>query len=245
MSNGSAPSRKWKRTAGRACALDCFGIGWEGYNTTCSEVLSRNAMAVTVSSFTGRGAHRICRPARRRAQVAASDCEGAGRVSTRSASPPIARSVYAKHPTHQGTVPRNTVTPRDRRPGSRQRALHCRRESRGEGPLCTVRVRFKIPRHDRLPRAVWDVPYTATPFCSTNPARHAPRRSASAFPNGSSPVIRRRSHARCFARLPWAGVPEVTVPDPRPKKLRKWMIRQAKSIAGMNREPTMRNRTPK
>jgi secreted protein with Ig-like and vWFA domain len=49
--NPAALTQKVESHRKQGIALDCFGIGWEGYNDDLLEVLSRHGMAVTASSI--------------------------------------------------------------------------------------------------------------------------------------------------------------------------------------------------
>ena len=102
----------------------------------------------------------------------------------------------------------------------------------GEGPLGTVRVRYKVPGTAEYHEHEWDVPYTGN-VASLEQASPAMRlaASASAFSEwlASSPYAAEVTPDRLLGYV--SGVPDVYGADARPKKL-EWMIRQAKSIAG-------------
>jgi len=102
----------------------------------------------------------------------------------------------------------------------------------GDGPLCTVRVRYKIPGTTTYREQAWDVPYTGNAL-SLEQSSAAMRLAASAA-----------AFSEWLVASPFAGdvspdavlhvlraVPEVFGADSRPKTL-EWMVRQAKSIEG-------------
>ena len=102
----------------------------------------------------------------------------------------------------------------------------------GNGPLATVRVRYKVPGTADYHEHEWPVPYTgnALPLEQASPAMRLTA-TASAFSEWlvSSPYAGEVTPDRLLGCL--SSVPEVYGADARPKKL-EWMIRQAKSIAG-------------
>ena len=103
---------------------------------------------------------------------------------------------------------------------------------RGEGPVATVRVRFKVPGTSDYREHEWTVPYEGAvkSLDASSPALRLAA-SASAFSEWlvSSPFAAEVTPDKLLAQL--GGVPETWPADPRPKKL-EWMIRQAKSVAG-------------
>jgi hypothetical protein len=102
----------------------------------------------------------------------------------------------------------------------------------GEGPLATVRVRYKIPGTSDYREQAWDVPYAGS-VAALEHSSAAMRlaASASAFAEWlvASPFAAEVTPDRLLSYL--GGVPEVFGADERPKKL-EWMIRQARSIEG-------------
>jgi hypothetical protein len=102
----------------------------------------------------------------------------------------------------------------------------------GRGPLCTVRVRFKIPGTTDYREHAWDVPYNgnAVALEQSSPAmRLAATSGALAEWLVASPFAAEVTPDALLGYL--NGVPETYGADERPKKL-EWMIRQAKSIGG-------------
>ena len=102
----------------------------------------------------------------------------------------------------------------------------------GDGPLATVRVRYKVPGTTDYREQEWPVPYTgnAEALEQASPALRLAA-TASAFSEWlvSSPYAAEVTPDRLLGYL--GGVPEVYGADARPKKL-EWMLRQAKSISG-------------
>ena len=102
----------------------------------------------------------------------------------------------------------------------------------GEGPLCTVRVRFKIPGTTDYREQAWDVPNNGNALLleQSSPAMRLAA-SASAFAEWlvASPFAGEITPDRVLGLL--SGVPEIYGADARPKKL-EWMIRQAKNLQG-------------
>ena len=143
-------------------ALDCFGIGWEGYNDDLLEVLSRNG--------DGRYALSQLRPRKRRGnlpaklagalQVAASDVKV--QVEFNPARVTAYRQIgYAKHQLTKEQFRDNTVNAAQIGAAEAGNALYTVEVNpSGTGPLCTVRVRFRIPGTADYREHAWDVPYT-------------------------------------------------------------------------------------
>jgi Mg-chelatase subunit ChlD len=214
-------------------ALDCFGIGWEGYNDDLLEVLSRNGDGrygfintpdEAASEFAGKLAGAL--------HVAASDVKvqvefNPGRVTA------YHQIGYARHQLTKEQFRDNTVDAAEIGAAESGNALYVIEVNpRGEGPLAIVRVRYKVPGTVEYHEHEWAVPYTG---------------NAIALPD-SSPAMRLAATASAFsewlATSPYAaevapdslleclrGIPEIYGPDQRPKKL-EWMIRQAKSLTG-------------
>jgi Mg-chelatase subunit ChlD len=214
-------------------ALDCFGIGWEGYNDDLLEVLARNgdgryaflnSPEEVASEFAAKLAGAL--------QVAASDVKvqvefNAGRVTA------YRQIGYAKHQLTKEQFRDNTVNAAQIGAAEAGNALHTVEVNpAGTGPLCTVRVRFRIPGTQDYREHAWDVPFAgnAVALEQASPAmRLAATASALSEWLASSPYAGEVTTDRLLGYL--SGVPEVYGADARPKKL-EWMIRQAKSIAG-------------
>ena len=140
---------------------------------------------------------------------------------------------YAKHQLKQEQFRDNTVDAAEIGAAEAGNALYVVQvDPRGEGPLATVRVRYKTPGTTQYHEHEWPVPYTGTAKLleQSGPALRLAT-VASAFSEwlASNPYAAEVSLDQLLTYL--AGVPETCQADPRPKKL-EWMIRQAKSISG-------------
>jgi Mg-chelatase subunit ChlD len=214
-------------------ALDCFGIGWEGFNDDLLEVLSRhgdgrygfiNTPEEASTEFAGQlaGAFR----------VAASDVKVQVEFNPKRVT--AYRQIgYAQHQLTQEQFRDNTVDAAEMGAAESGNALYVIEVNpRGEGPLAIVRVRFKVPGTADYREHEWTVPVSG-PAVALEQASPALRlaAAASAFSEWlvSSPYAAEVTSDRLLGYL--SGVPEVYGADARPKKL-EWMIRQAKSIAG-------------
>jgi secreted protein with Ig-like and vWFA domain len=214
-------------------ALDAFGIGWEGFNDDLLETLSRNgdgrygfinSPQEAATEFAAKLAGAL--------QVAASDVKvqvefNPKRVTT------YRQIGYAKHQLTKQQFRDNTVDAAEIAAQEAGNALYTAEVNpAGQGPLCTVRVRYKVPGTTEYREQAWDVPFNgnAVALEQASPAMRLAA-SASAFSEWlvASPFAAEVTPDRLLASL--SGVPDVYGADERPKKL-EWMIRQAKSIAG-------------
>jgi Mg-chelatase subunit ChlD len=214
-------------------ALDCFGIGWEGYNDDLLEVLSRNGDGrygflntpeEAATEFAGQLAGAL--------HVAASDVKV--QVEFNPTRVTAYRQLgYAKHQLTKEQFRDNTVDAAEIGAAESGNALYVIAVNpAGEGPLATVRVRYKVPGTTGYHEHEWPVPYTgsAVALDQAGPAMRLAA-TASAFSEWlvSSPYATEVTPDRLLACL--SGVPEIYGADARPKKL-EWMLRQAKSVAG-------------
>ncbi len=214
-------------------ALDCFGIGWEGYNDDLLEVLSRNGDGrygfvntpeAVATEFAAQLAGAL--------QVAASDVKV--QVEFNPARVNAYRQIgYAKHQLTKEQFRDNTVDAAEIAAAEAGNALYViETNPQGQGPLATVRVRYKVPGTSDYRELEWPVPYTgaAVALEQSSPAMRLAT-TAAAFSEWlvSSPFAGEVTPDQLLATL--SGVPEVYGADARPKKL-EWMIRQAKAIAG-------------
>ena len=214
-------------------ALDCFGIGWEGFNDDLLEVLSRNgdgrygfinSPEEAATEFAGQLAGAL--------QVAASDVKVQVEFNPRRVT--AYRQIgYAKHQLTKEQFRDNTVDAAEIAAAEAGNALYAvEANPAGVGPLAIVRVRFKVPGTADYREHEWAVPFTG----NAAPLEHASSAmrlaaTASAFSEWlvSSPFAGEVTPDRLLGYL--GGVPEIYGADARPKKL-EWMIQQAKSIAG-------------
>jgi Mg-chelatase subunit ChlD/type II secretory pathway pseudopilin PulG len=214
-------------------ALDCFGIGWDGFNDDLLEVLSRNgdgrygfinSPAEAATDFVGQLAGAL--------KVAASDVKV--QVEFNAARVTAYRQIgYAKHQLKKEQFRDNTVDAAEIAAQEAGNALYTVEVNPdGSGPLATVRVRYKVPGTAEYREQAWDVPYagSAVALDQASPAMRLAA-TASAFSEWLvvSPYAGEVTPDALLGTL--NGVPEVFGADPRPKKL-EWMIRQAKSLSG-------------
>jgi Mg-chelatase subunit ChlD len=214
-------------------ALDCFGVGWDGYNDTLMETLSR----------TGNGRYGFINTPEEAATEFAGKLAGALRVAASDVKVQVEfnpnrvtawRQIgYAKHQLTKEQFRDNTVAAAQIGAAESGNALYTVEIApAGDGPLCTVRVRFRLPGTSDYQEHAWDVPYTGTAVALDNasPAMRLAA-AAAAFSEwlASSPYAGEITPDQLLAYM--RGVPEIYGADARPKNL-EWMIRQAKSIAG-------------
>ncbi len=214
-------------------ALDCFGIGWEGFNDELLESLSRNgdgrygfvnSPEAAATEFAGQLAGAL--------QVAASDVKVQVEFNPRRVTS-YRQIGYAKHQLKKEQFRDNTVDAAEIAAAEAGNALYTVEVNpSGEGPLATVRVRFKVPGTADYREHEWAVPYDgAAKALDQSTATLRLAGTASAFSEWlvSSPFSGEVTPDRLLSLL--SGVPEAFAADPRPKKL-EWMVRQAKSVAG-------------
>jgi Mg-chelatase subunit ChlD len=214
-------------------ALDCFGVGFDGYNDNMMETLSR----------TGNGRYGFINTPEEAATEFAGKLAGALRVTASDVKVQLEfnpnrvtsyRQIgYAKHQLTKEQFRDNTVAAAQIGAAESGNALYTVQVNPlGDGPLCTVRVRFRVPGTTDYQEHAWDVPYTGTVVTldKASPAMRLAATSA-AFAEwlASSPYAGEVTPDQLLACL--RGVPEVYGADARPKQL-EWMIRQAKSMTG-------------
>ena len=214
-------------------ALDCFGIGWEGFNDDLLEVLSRN----------GDGRYGFINTPEEAATEFAGQLVGALHTAASDVKVQVEFNPnrvtsyrqlgYAKHQLTKEQFRDNTVDAAEIGAAESGNALYAvETNPAGEGPLAIVRVRYKIPGTTDYREHEWTVPYTGNAI-SMEQASPAMRlaATASAFSEwlAGNPYAAEVTLDRLIGYL--TGVPEVYGADARPKKL-EWMLRQAKSLAG-------------
>lgn len=214
-------------------ALDCFGIGWEGLNDDLLEVLSRNGDGrygfintpeEAATDFVGQLAGAL--------KIAASDVKvqvefNPKRVTT------YRQIGYAKHQLTKEQFRDNTVDAAEIAAQEVGNALYTVEvNAAGQGPLGTVRVRYKVPGTTDYREQAWEVPFTGN-VPSLEQASPALRLAASAGAFAewlvASPFAGEVTPDALLGQL--NGVAEGFGADARPKKL-EWMIRQAKRLEG-------------
>ena len=214
-------------------ALDCFGIGWEGYNDDLLEVLARNgdgrygfvnSPEEAATGFAAQLAGAL--------SVAASDVKV--QVEFNPARVTAWRLVgYAKHQLKKEQFRDNTVDAAEIAAAETGNALYIiETNPRGSGPVGTVRVRYKIPGTSDYHEHAYEAPYTgpAPELAQAGPAlRLAVTAGAFCEWLQGSPYGAEAAPARLLPVL--AGVPQIYGRDPRPRQL-ETMIRQAAALGG-------------
>jgi Mg-chelatase subunit ChlD len=214
-------------------ALDCFGIGWEGYNDDLLEVLTRNGdgrygFINTPEEAAGSFANQLAGAL----HVAAADVKV--QVEFNPSRVTAYRQIgYARHQLTKEQFRDNTVDAAEIGAAESGNALYVVEVNpNGEGPIATVRVRYKIPGTAEFHEHEWPVPYTgkANSLQQASPALRLAA-SASAFGEwlSSSPYAAEVTPDALLGYL--NGIPEMYGADTRPKTL-EWMVRQAKAITG-------------
>jgi len=214
-------------------ALDCFGIGWEDYNDDLLEQLSRNGDGRygfintpedATANFAGQLAGAL--------KIAASDVKV--QVEFNPQRVISYRQIgYAKHQLTKEQFRDNTVDAAEIAAQEAGNALYTiETNPNGEGPIATVRIRYKTPGTTDYHEQEWPVPYNGTSV-SLDQSSAAMRlaATASAFSEwlAVSPFAQEVSPDQLLHTL--SGVPQTYGADPRPQKL-EWMIRQAASLEG-------------
>lgn len=217
----------------KGIALDCFGVGWEGYNDDLLEQLSRN----------GDGRYGFINSPDAAAMEFASQLAGALRVAASDVKVQVEfnpkrvtayRQIgYAKHQLTKEQFRDNTVDAAEIGAAESGNALYVVEVNpRGEGDLATVRARFKVPGTSDYREHEWTVPFSPnTPALEqASPAlRLAATASAFSESLAGSPYATEVTSDKLLGII--NGVPQTFSTDPRPQKL-EWMIRQAKSLSG-------------
>ena len=214
-------------------ALDCFGIGWEGYNDTLLESLSRN----------GDGRYGFVNDPKEADDDFAKQLAGALQVAASDVkvqvefNPERVRSYrqigYAKHQLKKEQFRDNTVDAAEIGAAESGNALYTiELKADGHGPIGVVRVRFKRPSSGQVEEREWPVPYSSDSVPldqASSTIRLAATGAAFAEWLARSPYAGDVQPTRLLTYL--SGIPELYPMDPRPKRL-EWMIRQAGAIAG-------------
>lgn len=231
--NPDALTKKVEAQRKQGIALDCFGIGWEGYNDNLLEQLTRNADGRygfintpedAASNFATQLAGAL--------QVAASDVKVQVEFNPRRVK--AYRQIgYATHQLTKEQFRDNTVNAAQIGAAESGNALYVVEiDPRGEGDLATVHVRFRVPGTSDYREHEWPVPFTgeAQPLEQSSSAlRLAGAASAFSEMLAASPYATEVTSDRLLNIL--NGVPPIYGADPRPTKL-EWMIRQARSLSG-------------
>ena len=217
----------------KGVALDCFGIGWEGYNDDLLEVLSHNgdgrygfvnSPEQVGTEFSDQLAGAL--------NVAAADVKA--QIEFNPARVTSWRQIgYAKHQLTKEQFRDNKVDAAEIAAAEQGNALYViETNPNGSGPIGTMRVRFKVPETGEFIEQSWPLAYQAqTPMLEN--ATPAMRLAASASGLGEwlsqSPYSTEISPAALQKYM--TGVSGAFAPDPRPARLES-MIRQARALSG-------------
>jgi Mg-chelatase subunit ChlD len=228
-----ALKKKVEANRKQGIALDCFGIGWEGYNDDLLEILARNSDGrYGFINAPEEAAREFVTQLAGALQVAASDVKVQVEFNPNRVT--AYRQIgYAKHQLTKEQFRDNTVDAAEIGAEESGNALYVIENSpSGVGPLATVRARYKVPGTADYHEHEWTVPFTgnASLLEQSSPAMRLAA-TASAFSEwlSTSPFAAEVTPDALLAYL--NGVPEVYGADQRPRKL-EWMVRQAKSITG-------------
>lgn len=221
------------RNRQQGIALDCFGVGWEGYNDDLLEVLSRNAdgrygflnrSEEAGSEFAAQLAGAL--------QVFASDVKV--QVQFNPDRVKAYRQIgYAKHQLTKEQFRDNSVDAAEIGAAEAGVAAYVIEvDPAGQGPLGTVRVRYRDVLANLYQEQEWLVPYTgaAPALPDASPAQKLAA-TAIGFSEwlAGSPYASEISPQKLLALL--QGVPQTFGLDPRPQQLEA-IIRQAGSLSG-------------
>jgi Mg-chelatase subunit ChlD/anti-sigma factor RsiW len=217
----------------RGLALDCFGIGWEGYNDDLLEVLARR----------GDGRYGFVNSPDEAASGFAAQLAGALRVAAADVKVQVEfnparvnhwRQIgYAKHQLTKEQFRDNTVDAAEIGAAEAGTALYALEVNpRGQGPLGVFRVRYREPATGHYREHEWTLAYPGS-APALEAASPAMRLAATAALFGEwlaqSPFAGDASPDRLLGLL--QGVPEVFAPDSRPTQL-EWMLRLAQALGG-------------
>ena len=206
---------------------------WEGYDDELMEQLSRNgdgrygfinSPAAAASDFAGQLAGAL--------QVAASDVKVQVEWNPRRAR--AWRQIgYARHQLTREQFRDNTVDAAELGAAEAGNALYTVQvDPAGEGPLGTVRVRFKVPGTSDYRELEWTLPHDGAAR-ALDQASPTLRLAATAGAFGkwlaASPFAAEATPDRLLTLM--RGVPNTWAADPRPAQLQR-MLQQAQSLGG-------------
>lgn len=214
-------------------ALDCFGIGWDGYNDELLETLSRhgdgrygfiNTPEAAATEFAGQLAGAL--------QVAASDVKVQVQFNPRRVTA-YRQMGYAKHQLTKEQFRDNTVDAAEIGAAEAGNALYVVEVNpAGDGPLGVARVRFRVPGSGEYHEQEWTLAYdgSARVFDQAAPALRLAG-VAAAFSEWlvASPFAGEVTVPRLQGHL--AGLPGMPGIDPRVKQL-ETMLRLAGGLGG-------------
>ncbi len=217
----------------KGIALDCFGIGWEGYNDDLLETLSRH----------GDGRYGFVNSPEEAATGFADQLAGALEVAAANVKVQVEfnparvtayRQVgYAKHQLTEEQFRDNTVDAAEIGAAESGNVLYVAQvEPQGQGPIGVVRARYQDPSTGEYHEQEWGLPYLGpAPELAASSATLRLAGSAAAFAEwlARSPFAAEVSPDRLLRLL--EGVPEAFDLDPRPEQLRT-MLRQSIVLGG-------------
>lgn len=217
----------------KGVALDCFGIGWEGLNDAMLERLARNGdgrygFVNTPEEASSRFVNQLAGAL----QVAAADVKV--QVEFNPSRVPNWRQIgYAKHQLKKEQFRDNTVDAAELAAAEAGNALYLVQvDAQGNGPLATVRVRYREPETGQYRELSWPVPYAGSaPALEDAVPSLRLASSAASFgewlagggQTGEVSLGAMATHLR--------GVAGVFAPDPRPQQFEA-MLGKARSITG-------------
>jgi len=231
--NPDALTKKVEAKRRQGVALDCFGIGWEGYNDDLLEQLTRNADGrYGFINTPEEAAANFATQLAGALQVAASDVKVQVEFNPRRVT--AYRQIgYAKHQLTKEQFRDNSVNAAQIGAAESGNALYVIAvDPQGDGDLATVRVRYRMPGTSDYREHEWVVSFTGNvpPLEQASPAlRLAGTAAAFSEMLAASPYAAEVTSDRLLGLL--EGVPAIYGADPRPQKL-EWMIRTVKSVSG-------------
>ncbi len=215
----------------KGIALDCFGIGWEGYNDELLEILSRN----------GDGRYGFMNEPEQAPIDFAQQLAGALSVAASDVKVQVEfnpdrvisyRQIgYAKHQLTKEQFRNNMVDAAEIAAEESGNALYLIEvNQQGSGNIAVFRVRYKVPETGDYVEQEWTLPYTGS-APSLDDASPSMRLAATAATFGE--WLSRNPYAgqvelSALERI-MVGIPQFYAPDERPKQLLS-MIRQARAI---------------
>lgn len=217
----------------KGVALDCFGVGWEGYNDELLEILSRN----------GDGRYGFMNEPEQAPIEFAHQLAGALTVLASDVKVQVefnpARVItyrqigYAKHQLTKEQFRDNTVDAGEIAAAESGNALYLIEVNpQGTGNIGVFRVRYKIPESGQVVEQEWTLEYQ--PYV-VSLEQASPSLRLAAVAGAFGEWLSRNPYAgqielRALERL-MTGLPEFFAPDNRPAQLLT-MIRQARQITG-------------
>lgn len=213
-------------------ALDCFGIGWDDYNDDLLEQLSSN----------GDGRYAFINSPDEAATEFAAKLAGALQVAAEDVKVQVEfnpnrvtawRQIgYAKHQLTKQQFRDNSIAAgaiAAREAGNALYAIETNPD--GQGPIATVRVRYRVPGTQDVQERSWLVEYSgdAPELAQSSPAMRLAVTAAEISEwLAASPFAQNITPDELLNYL--SGVPQFYGTDDRPKQL-EWMIRQADTLS--------------